>query len=103
MCRVFPALFLCKYRILGIVSQPLHIIEEFSEIQCCYFGTEEELATLFPAGQLFQMVILSKVGRDGFYSIAEPCIIFEFLTVHLPLDFARSCAALDVTILATRL
>src|SRR5699024_6644871 len=33
------------------------------------------------------MVILSKVRRDGFYSIAEPCIIFEFLAVHLPLDF----------------
>ena len=79
--------FLCKYWILGIVSQTLHIIEELSEIQCCYFGTVEELATLFPTGQFSQMVIPSKVGLDGFYSIAESCIIFEFLAAHLSLDF----------------
>ena len=40
-------LVLYKYWILGIVPQALQIIEEFSEIQCCYLGTEKELATLF--------------------------------------------------------
>ena len=54
-------LVLFKYRILGIVSQTLHIIEEFSEIQCCYFGTEKELATLFSTRHLFQTVILSDI------------------------------------------
>ncbi len=39
-----PYLVLCKYRIWGIVSQTLHIIEEFPEIQRCYLGTEKELA-----------------------------------------------------------
>ena len=53
-----PYLVLCKYRIWGIVSQTLHIIEEFPEIQRCYLGTEKELATLFPTRNLFQMVIL---------------------------------------------
>ena len=56
-----PSLVLCKYRILGIVSQTLHIIEEFSEIQRCYFGTKKELATLFSTRHLFQMVILSDI------------------------------------------
>ena len=37
---------LCKYRILDIVSQTLHIVEKFSEIQCCYFGSEKELTSL---------------------------------------------------------
>ena len=56
-----PRLVLCKYRILGIVSQTLHIIEEFSEIQRCYLGNEKELAGLFSTRHLFQMVILTDV------------------------------------------
>lgn len=56
-----PYLVLCKYRIWGIVSQTLHIIEEFPEIQRCYLGTEKELATLFPTRNLFQMVILTDI------------------------------------------
>ena len=52
-----PYLVLCKYRIFGIVPQALHIIEELSEIQRCYLGTEKELATLFSTRHLFQMVI----------------------------------------------
>lgn len=56
-----PYLVLCKYRIWGIVSQTLHIIEEFAEIQRCYLGTEKELATLFPTRHLFQMVILTDI------------------------------------------
>lgn len=58
---VIPYLVLYKYRILSIVSLPLHIIEEFSEIQCCYLGTEKELATLFSMRHLFQMVILADI------------------------------------------
>ena len=56
-----PYLALCKYRIWGIVSQTLHIIEEFSEIQRCYFGTEKEFATLFATRYFFQMVILTDI------------------------------------------
>ena len=56
-----PSLVLCKYRILGIVSQTLHIIEEHTKIQRCYFGTEKELTTLFSTGHLFQMVILTDI------------------------------------------
>ena len=56
-----PSLVLCKYRIWGIVSQTLHIIEEFSEIQRCYIGTKKELPTLFSTRHLFQMVILSDI------------------------------------------
>ena len=56
-----PCLVLCKYWILGIVPLTFYIIEEFSEIQRCYFGTEKELATLFPTGNLFQMVILTDI------------------------------------------
>ena len=82
-----PSLVLCKYRILGIVSQTLHIIEEFSEIQRCYFGTKKELATLFSTRHLFQMVILSDIWRNSFHSITEPCIIFEFFAAYVPLDF----------------
>lgn len=82
-----PCLALCKYRILGIVSQTLHIIEEFSEIQCCHFRTEKELATLFPARHLFQMVIPAYIRRNSFYAITKSCIIFEFLAIHAPLDF----------------
>lgn len=56
-----PFLVLCKYWILCIVPLTLHIIEEFSEIQRCYFGAEKELATLFPTGNLFQRVILADI------------------------------------------
>ena len=82
-----PCLVLCKYRIWGIVSQTLHIIEEFSEIQCCYFGTEKEFATLFPTRYLFQMVILAYIRWNSFYAITKSRIIFEFLAAHAPLDF----------------
>ena len=77
-----PSLVLCKYRILGIVSQTLHIIEEFSEIQRCYFGTEKELATLLSSRHLFQMVILAYIRWNSFHAITKSRVIFEFLAAH---------------------
>ena len=85
--RDISCLVLCKHRIGSIVSQTLHIIEEFSEIQCCYFGSEKELATLFPTRYLFQMVIPAYIRWNSFYPITKSCIIFKFLTAHAPLDF----------------
>ena len=79
---VFLFLVLYKYQILSIMSQALHIIEEFSKIQCCYFGTEKELATLFPTRYLFQMVILAYIRWNSFYAITKSRIIFEFLAAH---------------------
>ena len=84
---VFLFLVLYKYRILSIMSQALHIIEEFSKIQCCYFGTEKELATLFPTRYLFQMIILAYIRWNSFYAITKSRIIFEFLAAHAPLNF----------------
>ena len=56
----------------------LYFYKEFSEIQCCYLGTEKELAPLFPTRYLFQVVILAYIRWNSFHSITQPCIIFEF-------------------------
>lgn len=65
----------------------LYFYKEFSEIQCCYLGTEKELAPLFPTRYLFQVVILAYIRWNSFHSITQPCIIFEFFAIHVPLDF----------------
>ena len=40
-------LFLSQYRILGITTHALQVVEELSKIQGCYLGAEKELASLF--------------------------------------------------------
>ena len=57
---ILPA-FLRYYWILGIMSQTLREIEEFSDVECYDLTSEKELASLFSSRKLFQMIVLPEV------------------------------------------
>uniref|UniRef100_UPI002ECFD633 hypothetical protein n=1 Tax=Enterocloster clostridioformis TaxID=1531 RepID=UPI002ECFD633 len=61
----------------GQTLPALSVIEELSEIQCCYFCIKEELSTLFATGQLLQMVVFADIRRNRFYSVPESGIVFK--------------------------
>ena len=80
-------LSLSQYRILCIVPQTLSESEEFPEVQCCYFASEKEFTPLFSSWKFVEMIILSDVGRNGFYSVSQPCQTAELITLHISLAF----------------
>ncbi len=55
-----PSVFLCHYRILGIVAQAFPIPEKLSEIQCSDFAAKEELCFLQSSYKhLVHMILVS--------------------------------------------
>ena len=84
--KAFPYLYLSKKWILGIMAQTLPVVEEFSEIQCSYFASEEK----FPPRQTSDrhsvyIELILKDGRDRFNSVPDSVEQFELVSLHLSL------------------